>query len=322
MFTTGLTWLQGEIGKRRAARRQRQSLIQAVEEVVEIADPIIRLARHYQKALLPSVETAISYCHQLVQALPGPVRLSRASYDNDPRVKALFLSVADLTDLIERGGKGVPAGSGTEISALLTMTKTEKTIYGHKQQGEMLLGDVAMRAVTFSDHRLVALTPDLAAAKVLLAQRSLAILATAAMEKIAGLRADLAELRERRARLSAMQRILLGRSRSFEGFIGPDLRDAAKVGELQELLRQTDEEIVLSRKGLETPDDTLGHLQRTLAGPNEIFRLREDCLRLNWMNVIAEEGDEIGFEQINLAELILNETLRRSALLVCFDRPH
>ena len=75
MFDTAIAWLRQEMDALRRQRQHRQELLKTVEEVVEIADPIIRLANHYQKKLLPSVETAVTYFDHLVSLLPGPVRL-------------------------------------------------------------------------------------------------------------------------------------------------------------------------------------------------------------------------------------------------------
>jgi hypothetical protein len=52
----------------------------------------------------------------------------------------------------------------------------------------------------------------------------------------------------------------------------------------------------------------------------DILVLRQHSLRLNWMNVIVEKGEEAESHQINLAELTLNQELQRSAVLVCFER--
>lgn len=320
MFNTGIYWLRKEIHELQQGRRRRQDVLKAVEEVVEIADPIIRLAHRYRKILLPSIETAMTYCNQLVNSLPGPLRLNRSAYYDDPQVKALFLSV-EAMDLILRQARNMAAPEwGQEIFALLTMNKSEKTIYGHKQLGEQILRDVAMQAVTFTDHRVVGTAADLETAKIQLKQRSLEILAGVAMEKIATLKANLAELRERRERLNAMHQILSGKRRTFEIFAQPEQENAKKISELKALLSATEEEITIARKELETPDDRLGHLKGVMDLPADTIALRAQSLRLNWMNVIAEDGEEAGIHQINLAELSLNEELQRSAILVCFDR--
>jgi Mg2+ and Co2+ transporter CorA len=321
MFDSGMAWLRREIYHLRQNRQHSRALLKSIDEVVEITDPKIRLANRYRKTLVPSVEKAIQYCNDLVVSLPGPVRLHQKTYYDDPLVKALFRSVEELEALLQQArNAAAPDDDGQELFALLTMTKTETIIYGHKQQGEMLLSDVPMRAVTFIEHRVVAPASDLQATKTRLEQRSLEILASVAMEKIASLKLNLTELRQRRERLNAMHRILAGKRQTFDFFAQPEQANMQKINELKALLRETENEIELARKEIETPDDTLGHLNRIMALPAQTFTLRQQSLPLNWMNVLVEDSEDTAFHLINLAELSLNEELFRSAVLVRFDR--
>ena len=303
----------------RADRQRRQSLARTIEELVQIADPKIKLAPRYRQVLFPPVEAALSHCRRMAAAIPGPVRLHQKTYYDNPLVKALFRTVEEMESLLREARKAAADGGGKELFALLTMTKMETVVYGHKQQGEMILGDVPMKAVTFVDHRIVSPSPDLQTTITGLVQRSLEILATVAMEEIASLKANLAELRERRARLSSMQRILRGKRQTFEIFAQPELEDAAKLDQLQTLLSETESEIETAKKAIEFPEQELGYLQRIMASPGGTLALRDQSLKLNWMNVLVEGGDE-PFHRIDLAELTLNEDLRRSAVLVSFDR--
>jgi hypothetical protein len=320
MFNTGIAWLRQRINGLSEDRQHHQALIKSVEEIVDIADTKIRLARSYRTTLLPSVVTATTYCQYMVQSIPGPVRLHPSSYHDNPLVKAIFPSADELkTTLRQARNTEIPSG-GQELFALLTMSKNEKTIYSHQQQGELLVRDVAMQSVNFVEHRVVAPSDDLQITKGLLAQRALEVLATVAMERISTLRGNLAELRERRERLAAMHRILGGKRRTVELFAQPDQSDTEKINELRKLLKTTEEEIELARKEMETPEDALGHLKRIMEMPADSFVLREQSLRLNWMNVIVEEGEQKDVNEFTLAELVLNQELQRSAVLVSFDR--
>ena len=312
-----IPWLRMKVEKLRQDRQHRQDLLQSIEEVVEIADPKIRLAGRYRKVLLAPVEQAISHCSQLASSIPGPVRLHQKTYYDSPLVKAFFRTIEEMEMLLRQARKAAEPGGEKELFALLTMTKTETVIYGHKQQGEMILADVPMRAVTFVDHRIVAPSPDLQATLTKLVQRSLQIMAGVAMEKITSLKGDLAELRERRARLSSMRHILRGKRQTFEIFAQPEQENAQKLQELEMLLSETEKEIETVKKEIDTPEDALGYLQRIIASPGTLA-LHQQSLKLNWMNVFAEGGEP--FHQIDLAELTLNEELRRSAVLVSFDR--
>lgn len=320
MFKSKFSWLQQGIERLSQDRQHRRALLATVETLVDIADTKIRLAHRYRQALLAPVATATSYCRQLVQALPGPVRLHPQSYHDDPLVKAIFATLEEMETTLRQARNTDPPGSGERVYGLLTMGKNEKTIYGPQQQGELLVRDVAMQAVTFVDHRVVALAADLEATRDRLQQRALEILATVAMENIATQRASLAELRERRERLAAMQRILGGKRRTFELFPQGEQGSSQKIGEVQALLKTTDTEIETARQGT-TPEEVLDHLRRLLISPAETMAIQGQSLVLNWMNVIvAANGHQEEGHAITLAELILKQELRRWAMLVCFDR--
>jgi Mg2+ and Co2+ transporter CorA len=313
------TWLRQKNDERRNEWQRKQALVETLEELVDIADPKIRLASHYREALLAPVERAVTHCRRMAHAIPGPVRLNQKAYYNNPLVKSLFRSVEEMEMLLRQGRDATSPGGNREVFSLLTMTMTETVIYGHKQQGEMILADVPMKAVTFVDHRLLAPCPNLQETISKLVQLGLEIMAGAAMEKIGTLKANLTELRERRTRLSSMQRILSGKRRAFEIFAQSERENAAKLKEVQDLLSDTEREIEAAKKEIEMPEDQLTYLLRIMAFPAGTLALREQSLNLNWMNVLMED-DEEPFHTIDLAELALNDELRRSAILVSFDR--
>ena len=182
---------------------------------MDVADPVIRQARKYRKILQPPVERAMQYCGTIIDAIPGPVELSRRGYNEDPRVNSLFNTPDDLEDVLrvspeikalrDQGHKG-------ETLALLTMTQEEKTIFSHQQDGEMIMRDVPQKALNFIDHRIVAPAANLDKTKDKLINRGLEVLATLAMEEITSLRARKAELQERKQHLVAMLKILGGKS--------------------------------------------------------------------------------------------------------------
>lgn len=136
-----------------------QGLRLATEQVVQVADPGIRNAVRYQKILQEPIDDAMQYCTKLIDAIPGPVRLSRKGYEVDPRVQYLFASAEELEEVL-RISPGPQAlrtqGYVGEVSALLTMTRSERTVFGYEQEGERIQQDVAHQAVSFVDHRIVA----------------------------------------------------------------------------------------------------------------------------------------------------------------------
>ncbi len=315
-----LKWSHQKLKELHLDRQRKLSLLQPLEAVVEIADPKIRQASCYRTELLGPVETALSYYVQLVRSIPGPVCLNRKNYAENPLVKALFRSIEEMEKVLREAlNSADPDVNGREVFALMTMIKTETVVFGHKQQGSMILADVPMRAVTFVDHNIIAPFPELQTTMSKLPEYGLEVLAEVAMENISSLRADLAELRERRLRLSSMQSILSGKCTTSMFFALPEKENITKLRELQTLLDETEREIDAAKQKIETPEKALGHLRHIMASPESVLTLRPQSLKLNWMNVIVEDSGE-PFHKIDLAEFSLNEDLRRSAILVSFDR--
>ncbi len=316
-----VSWIRG-IGQRYLARRGQELVIhRATDMIVEVADPRIRQVGRYKKILRSPVMEAMEYCSDLVDSIPGPVRLNRQQYHTDPLVKALFSSADELDELLRLTLKksGADQGEGADFIALLTMSRQEKTIFRHEHQGNIILRDVKQRSVNFTDHRLVASSGNLEKTKDLLKKRGLELLATIAMERIESLRGELAELRERREYLKSMRRMLNGRSRTQELFSRPDHETLERLAKLKKLISEVESDVDTAREKIEMPRDSLVLLQDIIARPEDILIAYEQTLRLDWMNVLLSSRDASKGNDISLTELSIDDELRRSAVLVNFS---
>lgn len=323
-YSSGIVaWIQGVGQRYQAGRAQEQIVRQATDMIVEVADPSIRQIGRYRKILRSPAVGAMEYCATLVDSIPGPVRLSRQQYHADPLVKAIFTSADELEEVL----RIVPENrdfseheNERDSIALLTMAKTEKTIFRHHQQGDVILRDVKSRAVNFSDHRLVAPSSTIDNTKELLRQRALEVLATIAMEQITSFRGKLSELRERREHLKSMRRIFGGRKHTQELFAGPDRETGEKLRKVKKLLTEIEAQIETARKEFETPEDALALLQKIMNQPEDVLVARDQTMRVDWMNILVAGNDAEGNE-ISLSELSVTEELQRSAVLVVFKVP-
>ncbi len=322
--TTLISWIQGVRQQYRDSHAQEQVLRQATDMVVEVADSRIRQVGRYRKVLRSPMLGAMEYCSNLVDSIPGPVRLSRRQYHADPLVKAIFVSADELEELLrlapEKSNLADHEKGGDSI-ALLTMTRKERTIFKHEQQGDVILRDVKRRTVSFIDHRLVASSTTLGKTKERLRERGLEVLATIAMEQIASLQGKLAELRERRAHLKAMRQMLKGRSRAQELFSQPDHKTVEQLRKLKKLIGEVEEEVQITREKIEMPEDGLTQLLEIMTQPEDTLIASDQPLRLDWMNVLLGDNDEGKGNDISLTELSIKNELHRSAVLVVFSSP-
>lgn len=309
------------MGSRRR-HTQTQELYRIIDHVVQITDPGIRDAGHYRKILQSPIESAMEYCSTLIEAIPGPVALTgsdtQAQYffaSDDELAEVLRLS-QELKILAEQGYAG-------EVTALLTMTREERTVFGYKRKGDMVLRNVAQQAVSFFDHEIICPAPTMDKAKQQLIQRGLDVLATIAMEKIAGFKTEKAKLREQREYLNAMLKIIGGRKEAFERFLAPpDPEKKQEIAEVEKRLVEVNAELDAVQKQLDSPGDALAYLKTVVSRASEELTLKPYTLRLDWKRVRLDQEDEAEGNAIRLAEFsIKNDDIHRSAVLVTFTFP-
>lgn len=294
----------------------------ATEHVVEIADPVIRQARRYRQVLHDPVAGAMAHFQSLIESIPGPVILHRNRYYDDPLVKALFASPDELDEVL-RLSPEVNAlrrqGQTGEVVAMMTMVQNERTIFGSKQEGEMLLREVQMQAVSFSNHRVVAPAGDLQVTKTGIVNRGLEVLASVAMEKITTLRARKAELTGKREYLKGMAKIYSGKSYRQEMFAPPDIKDREELRKIEQLLDEVNREFEELHAQIALPEQSLGYLEEIIREPEKMLFAQNKQLRLNWMGVRVDNEPDSKGNDIMLAEFSMQNELRRSAVLVSFS---
>ncbi len=177
-----------------------------IDYIVNIIEPKLKQVRRYRQRLKEPLEICREHCRTMVADIPGPIALKRNGRGSDPFIRAAFTNSELLEDLLDRADetKSQAPLSGTDRVALLTMTSSERTIFGRKQVGNMMIADAAMRAVTFTDHTIVGLSTTLESSKKALEMYSLDILAEAAARQLSEVRTRLVDLGQRQERLRAM----------------------------------------------------------------------------------------------------------------------
>src|SRR5512147_2194565 len=118
-----LRLLQSIFGNDKQGHYPESLVKEAIERAVDGTDPWLRAVSGYKKKLRPAVVRAIDHVVALVNKLPPPLAVELKSYDSDPRLKAFFMSTAEmrqifgddrnLADFLKGAG-----GSATRIIAL------------------------------------------------------------------------------------------------------------------------------------------------------------------------------------------------------------
>jgi hypothetical protein len=145
------------------------------------------------------------------------------------------------------------------------------------------------------------------------------VLATVAMERITTLRTRRSELQEQKIRLKGMMKILGGRNHVCEMFAAPSSANRDQLRKAEEALTEVDRELAELQASFATPEHALGQLEAILRAPEKTLIARRQSFRLDWKGVRVDDQPEVEGHAIDLAEFLVSEELRRSAVLVTFS---
>ncbi|MGH8507285.1 MAG: hypothetical protein ACREVH_00995, partial [Gammaproteobacteria bacterium] len=151
-----------------SGKAEEAAIREAIERLVEDADPRIRLVRRYPEKLRPGVEMALHHSRDIVACIPGPVALDTESWRNDPLVNAAFARADDISGVVSRSvevREFFERGAGKETQecfALFGMQREERRILGKALMCEVVQSFVLQTVVNFTNHRLIAPAPSVA----------------------------------------------------------------------------------------------------------------------------------------------------------------
>ncbi|MBI1283863.1 MAG: hypothetical protein GC183_05955 [Thiobacillus sp.] len=308
--------LQSFFGGNETRGRYPESLIEmAIERAVDGTDSRLRLLPGYRKRLRAPVIQAIDHVVALVDDLPAPLAASRDGFNADPRLATLFVSAAQMLEVLGHDRAMLEYLSGSSgladrLTALLLVERIEKNALGMELAGDQVRRDVAQLTVSFRNHRLVDVADSEAESRRLLKRRAFDHLLTLALARIAEAREERTDLARQR---DVLRHKLATLERSGWSFEAGEATPPAPVSLQSEL---TDIETQLERLGsdagvlsshLDIVVEQLAQAEQLLQG--DTFRMRLDS-----MNVQRDALDETG-RDIELPE-ICNARGRRNVLLL------
>lgn len=138
-----------------------RSVLQALERVAEMVDPLLRFAPGFEKHLGGPVRHALGYCDGLVAALPGPLDINRHAFANDPLVHSLFATADDIDQMLGRSQAvrdflAEPCSwESDHFYAMFAARRQQKKQLGMEQQGDVIRNDVPQRVLYFSGQTLI-----------------------------------------------------------------------------------------------------------------------------------------------------------------------
>lgn len=308
-------------GSRRQAKAEVE---QAIEVVAEAAGGYVRAERDYQKALRPVVRNLLGRARREIATIPGPVLVSRATWDSDPVVGAVFKDPDELESVIASNANLKHYFSDHQpdtACAMLTMTRRVKTILWTEVQGQILKRDIPRQAVSFDLHRILAPSTDEAGTRFELIRLYLQYLATQTLE---------AQLRDETNDKDLKSLLVLAdvKLKSLKARRQGPHADFHGTAELNEEIRQAErkkreleQEMDQARAGQAAQGGHLGVLLAALSHPSQELEVGGFCERLNEFGLRVENGSEETSHEVCLGELsALAHEVKRAAVLIQFRR--
>src|SRR4051812_47681048 len=74
----------------------------AIELAAQLVGPMLRTASGYPQRLGECAMQGLAYCHELADAIPGPLDINHHAFAADPVVHALFGSAASIREMLGR----------------------------------------------------------------------------------------------------------------------------------------------------------------------------------------------------------------------------
>lgn len=303
-----------------ACIKEKYTSAQAAREMadwaVDIIDPSIKSIRGYRKRIIPQLLRCQEHCANIVAQIPGPIPLEAANYSSSPLIKAAFQdrkAIATILRLAEAQQISPDEKEKTRV-ALLTMTHSESEFFGTSRIGQMVVGDARMKAVTFSDHKVVGIATTIEDSLQQLEKVIFDVIIESASHEISDRRADLGELREKREKLKAMLKLFgesAAKTEELEQVRGE------KLDKVKSYLDASESNLSAAKADVETPADRLKFLVDFLARPENIMDIGLVSLRLDWSNVITS-NPEVSANTITFAQCSIHETRKRDAVLITY----
>ena len=313
--------------RRRAAmqtrRQMEETMLDAIETVVEGTDPRLRFVSGYRKKMRPAIKSALHYISEAVEQIPEPIEISKRTWNSDPRVNAFFATVGDLQIMLSSSAKirrFFEHGEQQEGYALLAMAKQEKTVLRHQLEGEILRREVPQVTISFSEHRILAPSATEAETRKELIRCAFNVLVKQALERLVCLQARKETLTDQRRLLKIRRKFLQAERASLTSLLQASESHAQDLEDILQKMAANKQNLLEAQAGIETLDDYLERVNEVLAHPENYLQLKMITIRLNRLGVKVQDNSPDAGNEITLTELTVGKQITRVVALVKYFR--
>jgi hypothetical protein len=311
---------------RAVARAREEQVRVAIEHVVDTINPKLRAISSYRKKLRQAVERALAYNAELVAGVPGPVEVNRKTWGSDPLVRTFFTGLEDMRQVLSSNREvheyfdSHPAPGQQYCHALLSMQRSERTVTGVENSGDVIRRDVLQTSVSFKDRKVVKPGASESQLREELEKRAFEVLVAYVLERVTGLLADRRSINEQRLLADMQLRLAKTRQASLSPLLEDRENGAGKVEALQQGQQHVTQALEQPEAQLTTLADYIDRITEVLGNPERYFRVDRIHMRLNQMNIKLDEKSAKPGYNLELAEAQLGEQLRRILLIIKFPR--
>jgi len=311
---------------RGARMRLRESAIRrAIERAVDLANPRIRGLNGYRRILYEPMARCLDYSEELARRVPGPVRLNRQTWSDDPLLNSLFgdpsrirwaVSSTDCRDYM-----GKTALMTGDCYAILLAAPVFRRQFGMEINGDTLTRDIAQTTLSFDNIEVIlaAGNPETVRAKT--AQAIMDALVEFAAQEIGRQESRIEELEESLRIVRIKQRVVSPTTRGLEILRDGGGAHTTEYMIIGQQIKELERDLAEAHQGLSTLNDYLDRFATLLRTPQTLIAARPERVRLDRMNVVRQEREEDAQSaEIEYLRAYHGERAGRMVLMVRFAR--
>ncbi len=306
-------------------RLREKAIRRAIERAVDHANPRMRGINGYRQKLYEPMARCLDHAEMLARRIPGPIRLNRESWSQDPLLNALFsdpgrirwtLASSDCRDYI-----GKTAFLTGDCYAVLLALPVFRRQFGMELTGETVQRDIAQTTLSFENIEVImpAGNPETVRAKT--SQAIVDALVEFAAQDIRRQESRIEELSESLRITRIREKVLNPTAHGLE-----ILRDGASAHSAESLIikrqiKELERELAEAHRGLTTLNDYLDRFASLLMSPETLIAARVERVRLDRMNVVRQEHDEDApSAELEFLRAYHGERAGRMVLMIRFAR--
>jgi hypothetical protein len=283
-------------------------VLDEIERIARETDSTILPVRRFRKKILPSVRHAMGYISGLIPQVPGPVDFDPDCWEDDPLLRAMFISREELNGVLN-SSKALKdffrRTNASQAFAILVAEPKEKKIFGTEKNGEIVRRDVPQKAVFFEDFKVFVPAADLAQTRLQFQYRALENLFTQAFEKITDLQLWKEELEKHRELLEFKVQHPEGSGPRTD--LKPTEADDNQTRESLKVLEDITGKLKEIKDQLDTPEDRIEHLNAILLNPEQHLRLKTVSLKLSRLGIRLDPSSTEPANEFTVAEFELGK---------------